>query len=111
MQIWESVLGVKTIGRRDDFFEIGGSSLQSLEVIAAIEEIFGVTLPPSALIEHSTIEGLAPLLAEHAVIASSRPLVVLREAKAGRPLFLIHSGQGDVVTYGLLVRRLRERPV
>jgi thioesterase domain-containing protein len=38
-------------------------------------------------------------------------LVTLREEKNGRPLFFIHSGQGDVVTYSLLVRQLPPRPV
>jgi thioesterase domain-containing protein len=35
----------------------------------------------------------------------------LREGGNGRPLFLIHSGQGDVASYGLLARRLTDRPV
>jgi pimeloyl-ACP methyl ester carboxylesterase len=44
-------------------------------------------------------------------VPSSRPLVVLRPGQGGQPLFLVHSGQGDVLTYGLLVRKLRDRPV
>jgi acyl carrier protein/pimeloyl-ACP methyl ester carboxylesterase len=110
-RIFESVLGLSPVGRGDDFFDLGGTSLQSVEVLAAIEEVFDVALPPSALVEHSTVERLAPLLSEQAVIRSSRPLVVLRTGGGGRPLFLVHSGQGDVVTYGLLVRKLRERPI
>lgn len=110
-KIFESVLGVSPVGRRDDFFDLGGTSLQAIEVLAAIEEIFNVSLQPSALVEHSTVERLAPLLSDHAVIRSSRQLVVLREGNGERPLFLVHSGQGDVVTYGLLVRKLRNRPV
>jgi len=110
-KIFESVLGVSPVGRRDDFFDLGGTSLQSVEVLTAIEEVFDVALPPSALIEHSTVERLAPLLSNHAVIPSSRPLVELRKGDGQRPLFLIHSGQGDVVTYGLLIRKLRDRPV
>jgi thioesterase domain-containing protein len=43
--------------------------------------------------------------------ASSGPLVVLRAATAGRPLFLVHAGEGDVSVYGQMVRRLPERPV
>jgi hypothetical protein len=37
--------------------------------------------------------------------------VPLRPSETGRPLFLVHSGQGDVVTYGQLARRLPDRPV
>lgn len=109
--IWEKVLGISAIGRRDNFFDLGGNSLQSTQVLAAIEESFGASLPPSTLIEHGTIEKLASLIAGHVVISSDSPLVPLRKAESGRPLFLIHSGQGDVATYGLLVRRLSERPI
>jgi acyl carrier protein len=110
-RIWESALNISPIGRKDDFFELGGTSLQSVEVLLQIEELFGVSLPPSTLAEHSTIEKLAALLVDHAVIPSPSPLVTLRDGAGERPLFLIHSGQGDVASYGLLARRLTERPI
>jgi amino acid adenylation domain-containing protein len=110
-RIWESVLGIVPIGRRDDFFELGGTSLQSVEVLLHIEERLGALLPPSVLAEHSTIEQLAAVLAGHVVFFSPSPLVPLRAASTGRPLFLVHSGQGDVVTFGKLARRLPDRPV
>ena len=56
-------------GRRDDFFDLGGTSLQSVEAMKSIEEIFNVALPPSTLIERCTVVVLAPLLSDHAVIA------------------------------------------
>lgn len=110
-RIFESVLGVTPIGRSDDFFELGGTSLQAVEVLAAVEEMFGVALSPSALVERPTVEGLAALLAEQTLQRAGGLLVPLREDGAGRPLFLIHSGQGDVLTYGLMVRQLQPRPV
>jgi len=80
-------------------------------VLARIEELYGASLSPSTLVEHSTIERLAGLVAGYVVIPSPSPLVTLRTADAGRPLFLVHSGQGDVTSYGLLVRRLPGRPI
>lgn len=111
VKIFEAVLRVSPVGRRDDFFDLGGTSLQSVEAMKSIEEIFNVALSPSTLIERSTVEDLAPLLSGHAVIASPKPLATLREEGQGQPLFFIHSGQGDVVTYALLVRQLPPRPV
>jgi acyl carrier protein/pimeloyl-ACP methyl ester carboxylesterase len=110
-RIWESVLNISPIGCTDDFFELGGTSLQSVEVLLHIEELFGVLLPPSTLMEHSTIENLERLLEDRAAIPSFRPLVKLRDGGDGRPLFLIHTGQGDVACYGLLTRRLPGRPI
>jgi acyl carrier protein len=110
-RIWQSVLGLPRIDRHDDFFNLGGTSLQSVEVLLHIEEAFGVSLPPSILTEHSTVEKLAAVIAGYVVIPSPSPLVVLRGANGGRPLFLIHSGQGDVTTYGPLARRFQNRPI
>jgi amino acid adenylation domain-containing protein len=109
--IFETILGLAPIGRHDDFFDLGATSLKMVEARAAIEELFNVSLPVSTFIERSTIEKLAPLLSDSVAIPSPRPLVTLRAAEHGRPLFLVHSGQGEVVTYGLMVRRLSERPV
>jgi amino acid adenylation domain-containing protein len=109
--IWESILGVSPISRRDDFFDLGGTSLKMVEVGAAIEDYFNLVLSSSTLVAHSTIEKLAPLLSPSIAVSSPRPLVTLRTAPQGRPLFLIHSGLGEVVTYGLLARKLSARPV
>lgn len=111
VKVFETVLAISPVSRSDDFFDLGGTSLQSVQAMAAIEEVFNIALPPSILADRSTVEKLAPLLAEHAVVPSPRPLVTLRADGDGRPLFFIHSGQGDVVTYALLTRRLEARPV
>src|SRR3546814_8944330 len=36
--IWESILGIDSIDREDDFFELGGDSLASTEVVAKIHD-------------------------------------------------------------------------
>lgn len=109
--IWESILGLKDVGRRDDFFDLGGTSIQSAQLLARVEEIFNVTLSPSTLLEYGNIEALAELLAERAVIRTVSPLVRLRAAESGQPLFLIHPGRGDLAMYGQLVRQLPERTI
>ena len=109
--IWESVLTVSPIGRRDDFFDLGGTSLQSMEILARVEDRFNIVLPPSILAEHSTIESLAALVANRTVIPSPHSLVLLRPSPAGRPLFLLHTGAGHVAMYGQLARRLLDHPV
>ncbi|HHY84116.1 MAG TPA: AMP-binding protein [Verrucomicrobia bacterium] len=108
--IWKSVLNRNDIGRFDDFFDLGGNSLLAAQVLARVEEFFNVALPPSVLIERSTIVSLAVLLAQE-TLRSDRPLVVLRKEGCGRPLFFIHNGKGTLSTYGQLARRLPGRPV
>jgi len=110
-QIWREALNIPAIGRQHDFFDLGGTSLQSAQVLTKIEEAFNVILPAATLAEHSTIEALALLLAERTISQSDNPLVVLRRATTGRPLFFMHNGMGEVSTYGQLARRLPGRPL
>ncbi|MER6172305.1 SDR family NAD(P)-dependent oxidoreductase [Streptosporangium sp. NPDC001681] len=63
LAVWQDVLGVDTIGRRDDFFLLGGHSLSALQVVQRCKERFGVQLPVKALFVAPTIEGLAKALA------------------------------------------------
>jgi len=56
--IWEEVLGFSPIHKDDNFFEIGGDSILSIQIIAKARKK-GVILPPNALFEHQTIAELA----------------------------------------------------
>ncbi len=62
---WAEVLGLApaSIGRDDDFFALGGTSLQGALLLRAVEERLGVPVPVAALFEAPTVAGLARLLA------------------------------------------------
>jgi pimeloyl-ACP methyl ester carboxylesterase len=109
--IWEGVLGVTGIGRDDDFFDMGGTSLDSVQILARIDDEFDLRLPPQTLVERHTIEQLADLVASRAVSTASAALVKLRNNGTGQPLFLVHGGKGDITTYGQLAKRIPGRPV
>jgi thioesterase domain-containing protein len=57
--IWEQVLHRSPIGIQDDFFDLGGTSVQAARIFARIEEIFQKRLPLSIIISAPTIERLA----------------------------------------------------
>lgn len=58
-QIWSDVLGVKRVGREDNFFFIGGHSLLAMRVVVRLRETFAVELPAVALFSTPTVAGLA----------------------------------------------------
>lgn len=60
--IWSELVGIKQVGLRDDFFELGGNSLVAVRLFAAIKKQFKVSLPLSTLFEAPTIGQLAKLL-------------------------------------------------
>jgi acetoacetyl-CoA synthetase len=103
--IWEAVLGVQGIGDGDDYFALGGTSLQAVRVFNLILERLDVELPLSVLME-------APTLAELAVVVDNpakhfQPLVQMRAGADGPPLFLVHSIWGDVLGMRQLTMAMR----
>lgn len=61
--VWLKVLGVSHVGADDNFFDIGGDSLQLLLVHAELQKAIDPDLPITDLFEHSTIRSLARHLA------------------------------------------------
>jgi thioesterase domain-containing protein len=62
VRMWEQVLQRAPIGIQEDFFELGGTSVQAARIFAKIEEVFHKRLPLSVIISASTIEQLAAAL-------------------------------------------------
>ena len=57
-RIWSAMLGIEEVGIRDDFFELGGKSLQAIEVIAQVNELFDGDIDLETLFNARTIEEL-----------------------------------------------------
>lgn len=93
--IWEPVLGIEGIGDGDDFFALGGTSLQAVRVFTAIRDRLGVELPLSVLMEAPTVAELAAAVDDPG--KHFDPLVLMRSGESGAPLFLVHSIWGDVL--------------
>ncbi|WP_144735902.1 phosphopantetheine-binding protein, partial [Bacillus altitudinis] len=72
--IWEQVLGVENIGIHDNFFESGGDSILSIQIIARANEI-GLYLTPKQIFEHQTIAELARVVEKTKKIYSNQGIV------------------------------------
>src|SRR5215472_4234053 len=59
--IWSEVLGVDRVGVEDNFFDLGGDSILSIQVVARATRV-GLPVTPRLLFEHQTIAGLAAVL-------------------------------------------------
>jgi pimeloyl-ACP methyl ester carboxylesterase len=104
---WQHILGF-AVGIRENFFGVGGNSLDAARVIDAILVEFGVQLPLNVLTEHPTVERLATLLRDHAERLSG-PLVAIQDGDGTRPpLFLVHPDNGQVGPYCRLAHALGE---
>jgi non-ribosomal peptide synthase protein (TIGR01720 family) len=56
--IWSELLGVEKIGRDDNFFDLGGDSVVSIQIIVRARQA-GLQLTAKQVFEHQTIAGLA----------------------------------------------------
>ncbi|MGJ4952834.1 non-ribosomal peptide synthase/polyketide synthase [Bradyrhizobium sp. HKCCYLS20291] len=57
--IWQDVLGLPLVGVTDNFFDLGGQSLQAASLLATLRQAFKVKLPMRTLFAGPTVEQLA----------------------------------------------------
>ena len=62
--MWREMLGLEEVGVDDNFFDIGGDSLQATRLLARLEESHGVALPLKQLFEAATVSQLAVVLVQ-----------------------------------------------
>jgi acetoacetyl-CoA synthetase len=109
--IWESVLGVAPLRPDDNFFDVGGTSLAAVRLFQLIHDRMEIDLPLSTVIHAQTPASMAALIdgpPEERVPS----LVLLRPGEGDRPLFLMHSINGDVLEMRELALQLSaDRPV
>jgi acyl carrier protein len=63
-QIWSSVLGGIRVGVRDDFLDLGGESLEAVQIIVALEERFGPKFDEQDFFDADNVRDLARVLRE-----------------------------------------------
>jgi len=102
-ELWAEVLRLETVGVRDNYFDLGGTSLLAVDLFARIENLFGITLPLTTLVEAPTIlELTGRLQGTHA----RDSLVPIRKGGNKPAIFLVHDGDGETMLYRNLALRL-----
>ena len=73
--IWSDVLRIEKVGIHDNYFELGGDSIQSTLVVSAARKV-GLQLTPKQLFEYPTIAQLASVAVERidSVVSQQGPI-------------------------------------
>jgi acyl-coenzyme A synthetase/AMP-(fatty) acid ligase/acyl carrier protein len=64
-KIWQEALGVEHVGIHDNFFDLGGHSLLSMQVIARIKRQTGIHMSPLTIVMNSIAQIALPLEGEY----------------------------------------------
>jgi len=104
LQAWRDVLGIQEIGLDDDFFALGGTSLQAAQLFARVERITGKTLPLSTLFSAGSVRAL--LAAIDRPVPRGGSIVRLRSSGTQPPVYAIPGIGGNVVALSALARAL-----
>ena len=106
------VLGIDDVNPDDNFFDLGGSSLQAARLQAAIEIGTRKLVPLLNLFLEPTIRQMATMLYEEKWPLKPDLLVPLRTYGAKEPLFCVASPEVNTIGYVNLSRHMDEdRPV
>jgi thioester reductase-like protein len=101
--LFSSVLGLRRVGRNEDFFALGGHSLLAAQLVFQIRDNFGVDVSLQSVFASPTVAGIAALLGGERTDGSSLDLPKEARLDAGiralaRPEAASADGRGVLLT-------------
>lgn len=111
-QIWQKVLGIESVGVKDNFFDSGGHSLLAVRLVSEIEKEFSQRIPLVSLFQEATIDHLADILRQGTRSISWPVLVEIQTGSSKPPLFCVSAPNVNALGYRSLAHYLGpDRPV
>ncbi len=103
---WQAVLGLDAIGRDDPFFDLGGSSLNALSMVARLGRVLGMKLPIAGFFAAGTVRRYAESLGRSHTAAVTARLGYVPVAAADMALTSRKRGHAadDIAIVGMTVR-------
>jgi len=107
-EVYASILGYAQVGRDDDFYALGGDSLDAVSASLQLEKILKSSLPLALFAHATTVEKMASAIDQNEV---SGCLVRLQPNGSLKPFFCVHAHMGHVIRLrSLSVHLGSERP-
>ncbi|GAA3623460.1 amino acid adenylation domain-containing protein [Flavivirga jejuensis] len=80
--IWQAVLNLEKVGVSDNFFRIGGNSIQAIKLLHKISKVLNIHIAVSEIFNYKTIANLAKFIEEN----SAENITITPQNKARYPL-------------------------
>ncbi|MCZ6742926.1 MAG: AMP-binding protein [Alphaproteobacteria bacterium] len=102
-EIWMRVFKLDHVGLNDNFFLLGGDSLQAVGLFLEIEKAFGRRLPAACVFEAGTVAEMAALIEGGEARGC---MVPIQPEGTQPPFFCVHNSAGGVVGFHELAKCL-----
>ena len=100
---WSAALDIEPVGIHDDFFDLGGDSLDAVGISAAVSRALATDLTTLSVFEWPTVEQFARAVqnrGSHGETASQNSaLVRIKSSGTRRPFFFLHAEYGGEGSY------------
>jgi len=108
--IWKEVLGLEEVYIHDDFFEIGGNSINIIQVAYQIKEILGVEITAADLMAYRTVHELSDYITSGVINQNGKYKCVFKinKSKSPKNIFIIHGGDANIYYYRHLAKLLED---
>ena len=111
LDIWCHVLSVDHVQPNDNFFDLGGSSLQAIQIFEHIENKLNIQLPATTLFNAPTLNGLVDALNNDKIDPLWSSVIGINRSGGLIPIFIPFE-QVDMLMYQELIASLgKEQPV
>jgi thioesterase domain-containing protein/acyl carrier protein len=107
--LFQQALGLRTAPRDTSFFDLGGSSLQAIALIARINRAFALDLPIAALFEAGSVQGMAEVVRRRGDGTGAASLVVLSDDGQDNLVAWVHPAGGNALCYLPVAQHLASR--
>jgi amino acid adenylation domain-containing protein len=108
IEIWADVLDLdkEQISRNDDFFQMGGNSLNILKVLSRVNKVFENNIDMSVLFLYPRASELAANIHQEGILNQLDCIVRLNKGANERNLFIVHPAHGMIYQYKELAKLL-----
>ena len=103
---WKSILELDNIDLDDDFFALGGTSLQAAQLVARVEQAEKKQIPIIQLFSGRTIRSMAEIYLHADWSIKPGWIIPVNTKGTSKPVFYIASPEVNVIGYAQLAREL-----
>lgn len=106
-ELWSEVLEVDRIGVHDNFFQLGGDSIQARIITSRLCEALRIErIPLAAFLHAPTIEKMACVLGQKEFLFPLASLTAVQRTGSKPPFYCVHACEGEVLFLADLARHL-----